>query len=59
MEMEFRDSVTCVGLGTDGSQLLAGSADETVRLYDIRAGAVQEVAVGDPVVDVCLNIPFF
>jgi len=55
MQMDFRDSVTCVHISADGSQVLAGSADETVRLYDVRGGCVKEVAVGDPVVDVCLG----
>ncbi len=55
MDMEFRDSVTCIDISADGSHVLAGSADETVRLYDVRGGSLKEVSVGDPVVDVSLG----
>ena len=55
MQMDFRDSVTCIDISPDGSLVLAGSADEAVRRYDGRGGCGGGGAVGDPVVDVCLG----
>lgn len=52
MEETFRDAVTCVEVAGGGDRVAAGSVDETVRLFDIRAGSLVEVAVGDPVTHV-------
>lgn len=52
---DFKDSVTAVLLGQDGSQVLASSVDGMIRRYDIRKGQLVADCVGQPVVSLALS----
>ena len=41
------NSITCTSFNSDGSMLATGSGDETIRLWDTKAGNYQTINVGD------------
>ncbi|XP_060001839.1 WD repeat-containing protein 18 isoform X4 [Lagenorhynchus albirostris] len=50
-----RNQVTCLSVSTDGSVLLSGSHDETVRLWDVQSQqCLRTVALKGPVTNACI-----
>ncbi|XP_059950766.1 WD repeat-containing protein 18 isoform X1 [Mesoplodon densirostris] len=52
-----RNQVTCLSVSTDGSVLLSGSHDETVRLWDVQSQqCLRTVALKGPVTNACIML---
>ncbi|XP_058393748.1 WD repeat-containing protein 18 isoform X1 [Diceros bicornis minor] len=52
-----RNQVTCLSVSTDGSVLLSGSHDETVRLWDVQSKqCVRTVTLKGPVTNACIML---
>ncbi|XP_027825952.1 WD repeat-containing protein 18 isoform X2 [Ovis aries] len=52
-----RNQVTCLSVSTDGSVLLSGSHDETVRLWDVQSQqCLRTVTLKGPVTNACIML---
>jgi WD40 repeat protein len=49
--------ITCIAFSRDGSRFASGSADQTVRIWDVAGGESLRVLRGDsrPVADLCFS----
>lgn len=52
---DAKDSVSCVTLGKEGTEIVTGSVDGRIRWYDIRMGKMTTDVVGAPVTSVSVT----